>query len=232
MQHISLRDAVQEQAATGTRLVIVGVGPRATAAYECFSHDSPYEVTAFSAETQYLSTATYRGLPLVPLEDITGSYPPGRYLAFVAASSSQGNRTRRRLYGRVKSAGYTCVSYVSSRAFTVRNVHIGENTFVQEHVALQHMARIGNNVFVGSGTCVGHSAVVEDDCFIGQHVVIAGFTKIGRGSSLGTNSCIADVISVADECVISPGAVVLKDTRFGQVYTGNPARPSGKAEIC
>ena len=227
MQCRSPSDAGWGSSATlgDARLVIVGVDRWATVAYECFTHDSPYDVIAFSVEARHLSTATYCGLPVVALEDIAASYPPQRCFAFVAVSPPQHYRTRKLRYDAVKSVGYICASYVSSRAFAVRNVQVGENTFVQEHAALQHMARIGNNVFVGSGTCVGHSAVVEDDCFIGQHAVIAGFTRIGRGSSLGANSCIADVMNVAGECTISPGAVVLQNTKFGQTYTGNPARP-------
>jgi sugar O-acyltransferase (sialic acid O-acetyltransferase NeuD family) len=227
MQCMSPSDAGRGSSVTpaDARLVIIGVGQWAVVAYECFTYDSPYDVIAFSAEARHLSTATYCGLPVVALEDMTRNYPPERCAAFVAVAPPQHYRTRKLRYDAVKSAGYTCASYVSSRAFAARNVQVGENTFVREYAALQHMARIGNNVIVGNGTCVGHSAVIEDDCFIGQHVVIAGFTRIGRGSMLGANSCIVDVINVAGECTISPGAVVFQDTKFGQVYIGNPARP-------
>jgi sugar O-acyltransferase (sialic acid O-acetyltransferase NeuD family) len=229
VEHLTPEAALAPSAAlTGGRIVIVGAGRRASAAYECFLRDSPHEVTAFSAEAQYISADTHCGLPLVPLEHMGSSYPPESYLAFVAVSPSRGNSVRRRLYDMVTAAGYRCASYVSSRTFAVRNVQVGENTFVQDYAALQHMARIGNNVFVGSGVCVGHSSVVDDDCFIGQHAVIAGFARIGRGSLLAANSCVADLIQVADECVLSPGAVVLKDTKLGKVYTGNPARPAGR----
>jgi len=183
-------------------------------------------VTAFSVEAKDVSTGTYLGLPVVPFEDICDRYPPDQYRVFVALTPPQRYRSRNLLYDAVKSAGYKCASYVSSRAFYVRNVQIGENSLVQEFVALQHRARIGNNVFVGSGTCVGHSAVIEDNCWIGRHVNIAGFSRIGRDSSLGDNSCIADVIKVAYDSIISPGAVVLRDTRSGLLYSGNPAAPA------
>jgi sugar O-acyltransferase (sialic acid O-acetyltransferase NeuD family) len=206
------------------RLVIVGTGVRAAIACECFRHDSPYEVAAFCAETPGLAGDAHCGLPVVPFDDLAVAYPPGRYLAFVAASPADDSRFRRQLYDKVTSSGYNCVSYVSSRAFAARSARLGENTFVHEGAALQHGVKIGNNVAVGSGTCVGHSTVIEDDCFIGQHVAIAGFCRIGRGSFLGANSCLADTTQVAEGCVLAPGAVIFKDTEPGQLYMGNPAR--------
>ena len=219
----------------GRRLVIVGTGVRAAIACECFRHDSPYEVAAVSADAPSPADDTHCGLPVVPFDDLATTCPPGRYLAFVAASPAGGNRVRRQLYDKVKSAGYSCVSYVSSRAFAARSARLGENTFVHEGAAVQHGVRIGNNVVVESGTCVGHSTVIEDDCFIGLHVAITGFCRIGRGSFLGANSCLADANQVAEGCVISPGTVIFKDTEPGQVYMGNPARraapdsPHGRA---
>lgn len=208
------------------QLVIVGVDGPAAAAYECFSRDSPHEVVAFSAEEEHLSATSYCGLPVVPLEDVAGIYPPAKYVAFVAVLPDELNRHRRRLYELVRSAGYSCTSYVSSRAFVAQNAQIGENTFVQAFAAIQYAVRVGDNVIIDSGTCVGHSTLVEDDCFIGQHVAISGFCTIGRGSFLGDNSCIADNIHIAENCELSPGAVILKDTLGDHIYTGNPARPT------
>ena len=209
----------------GRRLVIVGTGPQAAIACECFRHDSPYEVAAVSAEAPLSAAGACRGLPVVPFGDLAAAYPPSRYLAFAAASPAAGNRVSgRQLYDKVKSAGYSCASYVSSRAYAARSASLGENTFVHAGAALQHEATIGNNVVIGSGACVGHSAVVEDDCFVGPHVAIPGFCHIGRGSFLGANSCLADNIRIATDCVINPGAVILRNTEQGRAYTGNPAR--------
>jgi sugar O-acyltransferase (sialic acid O-acetyltransferase NeuD family) len=209
-------------------MVIVGGGQGAAVAFEHFRHDSPYQPVAFSAEAGRLSADGCCGLPLVPIADLAGTYPPGRYLVFVAVSPAQPGQARRGLYAAVKSAGYTCVSYLSSRAFALRTVRIGENTFVHDRAALQHGVRIGDNVIIGSGTCIGHSAVVADDCFVGPRVATAGFCRIGRGCFLGAGSCVDAAVCVGDYCVVRPGAVVLKDTKPHLVYAGNPARPEAR----
>jgi len=215
-------------AAPAGRVVIVGAGEWAAVVFEHLRHDSPYEPVAFCAAEEQLSADGYRGLPLVPLADLARTYPPDRYLAFVAVAPSQLSQAGRRLYATVKGAGYTCASYISSRAFALRTARIGENTFVHQRVALQHGVRVGDNVVIGSGTCIGHSAVVADDCFVGPRVATAGFCRIGRGCLVGANSCVDAAVSVADGCVLRPGTVVLKDTRPHLVYTGNPARPEAQ----
>jgi sugar O-acyltransferase (sialic acid O-acetyltransferase NeuD family) len=213
-----------QTATKGRRLIIIGTGETAEIALEYFTHDSPHEVTAFSTEAEFFKDDVFCGLPVVPLDQLTTAYPPGAYQAFVAASSTQLNRVRRRLYDKTKKLGYECASYVSSHAFVWHNVQIGENTFIFENNVLQHKVQIGNNVVLWSGNHVGHQTVIGDDCFVTSHVVISGFCHIGRSSFLGVNSSVNDGLSLAEDNVIGAGAVVIKNTEPRRVYFGNPAR--------
>jgi sugar O-acyltransferase (sialic acid O-acetyltransferase NeuD family) len=217
-----------QAAVKGQPVIIIGTGENGAVALEYFRYDSPHEVVAFSTEAAHLTSETYCELPVVPLEDLAKIYSPEEYQVFVAVSAVQLNRLRRRLYDAVKAVGYTCVSYVSSHAFVLGSVEIGENTFVQEHVALQARVRVGNNVFLGSGSCVGHGAVVADDCYFGPRATICGNCVVGRRAFIGAGSTVGHDLSIADDCVIGGGAVILKDTLAGQVYLGNPARPTAR----
>lgn len=209
-------------------IVIVGTGEQAEIAFEYFTYDSPHEVVAFSSEPQFIKADVLCGLPVIALDQLVRTYSPTDYKAFVAVSATQLNRVRRRLFEVVKAAGYTCVSYISSRAFVWHNVQVGQNTFIFENNVLQHRVSVGDNVILWSGNHVGHRTVIEDDCFITSHVVISGFCTVGRWSYLGVNSSIRDELSIAEDCVIGAGAVVVKDTDPRKVYVGNPARATGK----
>jgi sugar O-acyltransferase (sialic acid O-acetyltransferase NeuD family) len=209
------------------KLVIVGAGESAEIAYEYFTYDSPHTVVGFGVEEQFRTVDTLEGLPVISLDSLPRVFPPGEHSAFVAVSSTQLNRLRRRLFDRVKELGYNCASYISSRSFVWRNVSIGENVFVFEDNVLQHHVRIGDNVVLWSGNHIGHRTVVEDDCFVSSHVVISGFCTIGRRSFLGVNACFADEVNVGEDSVVGAGAVVIKDLPPRGVYVGNPARPTG-----
>jgi sugar O-acyltransferase (sialic acid O-acetyltransferase NeuD family) len=203
-----------------SKLVIVGGGETAELAYEYFTHDSPYEVSAFAVEAAHLNATQLRGLPVVALEELAECYAPAEYSAFVAISSVKLNRVRARLYGLTKGKGYRLASYVSSRAFVWPNVVIGDNCFILEHNVLQYFVVIGNDVVLWSGNHIGHRTRIGDHCFVASHVVISGFCEVGESCFLGVNSCVKDYVKIARDCVIGMGANIQRDTREREVYPG------------
>ena len=214
----------QQDAAKGEQVIIVGTGDHAAFAFECFTHDSPHQVIAFSAEREFLDSDERYELPIVPFDQLAGIYPPNEYRVFVAASGVPLNRVRRRLFDAVKAAGFQCVSYISRSSFIWNNVELGENVFVAELSLLHYGVRIGDNVVIEGATHIGRHTVIEDDCFVGPRVTLAGECRVGRGSVLGVGSCISNNCSVSEDCIIGPGTVVVADTQPRQVYVGNPAR--------
>jgi len=213
------------------RLVIVGTGETAKIAYEYFTHDSPYEVAAFSVERDFLKASEMRGLPVVPFEELANLYEPEKYKVFVAISYTGLNRIRTKLYDAIKQKGFSAASYVSSSAFVWRNVEIGENCFIFENNVLQHKVKVGNNVILWSGNHIGHRTVIKDNCYISSHVVISGFCEVGENCFLGVNSCVGDKLKIARDCVIGAGAVVIRDTEAEKVYVGSPAKPLDKSSL-
>lgn len=213
----------------GQDLVIVGDGESAEIAYEYFTHDSPHRVVAFSAERQFLKKESLYGLPVVPFDELAKRYDPLKYRAHVAISSTFLNRLRARLFRETKAMGFTCLSYVSSRAFVWRNVTVGENCFIFENNVLQHHVRVMDDVVLWSGNHVGHRTVIGAHAFVSSHVVISGFCAIGDYTFMGVNSCVGDNIKIGANCVVGAGAVVVKELPDGGVYVGNPAKPTGRS---
>ena len=207
------------------QIIVIGDGETAELAYEYFTHDSPYEVVAFSVEETYRKRDELFGLPVVSFEQVELRYPPALFKAFVAISYVKLNRVRTRLFKATKAKGYECVSYVSSRAFVWHNVVLGDNCFVFENNVLQYGVRVGDNVVLWSGNHVGHQTVIRDNVFVSSHVVISGYCDVGENCFLGVNSCIADSVTVARDDLIGMGAVIHKNTEERKVYVGNPGRP-------
>jgi sugar O-acyltransferase (sialic acid O-acetyltransferase NeuD family) len=210
------------------KIIIIGAGEFAQIAYEYFTHDSPYEVVAFSAEKEFITEPELLGLPVIPFEEIEIHYNPQQFSAYVAITYTQLNRVRARLYHEAKKKGYRFISYVSSHAFIWHNVEIGENTFIFENNVLQHMVKIGNNVVLWSGNHIGHRTIIRDHVYASSHCVISGYCDIGEYCFLGVNSTYNDKIKVAKDCIIGSGAVVVKNTEERKVYVGNPAKPMEK----
>src|SRR4051794_27792674 len=98
-----------------SKLIIFGAGDIARLAHFYFTHDTAHEVCAFTVDEPYRKSDTLFDLPLVPFEDVAGTYPPSDYQMFVGLSYARMNTLRAVKYDQAKSAGYQLVSYVSSR---------------------------------------------------------------------------------------------------------------------
>jgi sugar O-acyltransferase (sialic acid O-acetyltransferase NeuD family) len=203
------------------KLIIIGCGAFAEIAYEYFTHDSEYEVVAFSVEKNYLDKESFYGLPVVAVEKLEENFSPDEFYFFTALVYNNLNRLRTRLYNLVKAKGYKPASYISSRAFVWHNAKIGDHCFIFENNTIQPFVEIAENVILWSGNHIGHHSLIKDNCFISSHVVICGFAEIGKNCFLAVNSLVADRVIVADDCFINSGAIVMKNTKEKEIL--NPA---------
>jgi sugar O-acyltransferase (sialic acid O-acetyltransferase NeuD family) len=202
------------------KLVLVGDSAFAEVAYEYFTHDSEYDVVAFSVERQYLRREQLFGIPVVPFEDLPERFSPAEHEFYAALVYSQGNALRRRLYEAAKGMGYKPASYVSGHAFLWRNVTLGEHCFIFENNVIQPFARIGCNVVLWSGNHIGHHSAIGDHCFVSSHVVVSGFVEVGHSCFLGVNTTVANNTKIGDRCTIGAGALVLGDVGDGETAVG------------
>jgi len=202
------------------KLIIVGDSAFAEIAYEYFTHDSPYEVVAFSVEQDYLKKTELFGLPIVSFESLEQSFDPADHHLYVATVYTQLNRLRTRLAMQAKEKGYGLASYISSRAFVWRNVEIGEHCFIFEDNTVQPFVKVGNNVVMWSGNHIGHHSTIRDNCFISSHVVISGFVDVGENCFLGVNSTVANNVTIGLDCLIGAGALVIGDVDPDQTVVG------------
>jgi len=200
------------------KVIIIGTSSNARLAKFYFETDSDYETVAFAVNKQYATEATFEGLPLVALEEVTTLYPPSEFEAFVAVGYNQMNKVREKLYNETKALGYTMASYISSRCSFLTQFPVGDNLFILEDNTVQPYVKVGNNVVMWSGNHIGHDSTIEDHCYLTSHVVISGFVLVKNNSFLGVNATIRDGVTIAAETLVGGGAVIMKDTAEKGVY--------------
>lgn len=206
------------------KVVLFGNGQVASVAHIHLTHDSPYEVAAFTVDRDHLSETTFLGLPVVPFDEVAERYPPEEYGMFISISFRRMNRLRSEKCAQAKALGYELISYVSSRAIVWPGLELGENCAVVGNTVIEPFVRIGDDVHIGSGCHIGHHTVIHDHCYLAAHVAVAGAVTIGPYSFLGMNATVRDGVEIAAGSVIGAGAGVLQDTRERGVYIGNIGR--------
>lgn len=200
------------------KIVIFGVSQLASLAHFYFKHDSQHEVVGFTVDKAYLTSDLFEGLPVVPFEEIEKHFNPDNYKMFLPVSFKRMSHLRREKYEMAKTKGYSCVSYVSSKATTWPDLTVGENCFIFEDNTIQPYVKIGNNCVLWSGNHIGHHTEIKDHVFITSQVVISGCCIIEEHSFFGVNSTVRDETIIAKESLIGMGAVITKDTNPGSVW--------------
>jgi len=208
------------------KVVIIGDSAFAEVAYECFTHDSEYEVVGFAVESAYLKKNVLFGLPIVSFEQIEEHFNPADVDFYAALVYTQLNRLRTRFYQAAKAKGYRPASYISSRAFVWHNVQLGEHCFIFEDNTLQPFVKIGNNVVLWSGNHIGHHSVIQDNCFIASHVVISGFCDIGRNTFMGVNATLANNLVIGEDNWIGLAVTIVRNTEPNQLFKGEQPDPA------
>ena len=205
------------------RLVIFGTGDIAQLAHYYFTHDTKYDIAAFTVDAGYVGSGEFCGLPVVAFDSVAATYPPGEHDMFVALAYARLNALRRDKCIEARERGYRLASYVSPRATVLNDGRIGENCFVLEDNTIQPFVTIGNNVTLWSGNHIGHHAQIADHCFITSHVVISGGVKVGERTFIGVNATIRDHVTIGAGCVIGAGSLIMRDAADDTVYSAPAA---------
>jgi acetyltransferase-like isoleucine patch superfamily enzyme len=124
---------------------------------------------------------------------------------YLGIGSVGDNRTRNRIYEKLKRAGHT-VSPLIFPAHICHNVQIGENTVI------------------GLNSEIHHDCVIGDNCVLSPRVTICGNVTLEGNNFIGAGAVIIQGVKVGLNSIVGAGSVVLKDIEPDSVYYGNPAR--------
>jgi UDP-3-O-[3-hydroxymyristoyl] glucosamine N-acyltransferase len=209
-----------------SKVVIFGTGQWAELAHFYLSHDSPHDVVAFALDRDYMKGTEYKGLPVVPYDELEQQFPPHEFNMFIPMSFKKMNHLRAERYEDSLRRGYDLVSYVSSRATTFPGFECGSNCFILEDNTIQPFVKIGNNVVMWSGNHIGHHSTIGDHVMITSHVVISGCCTIEPFCFFGVNSTVRDETVVAHDTLVGMGATITKDTKEFQIYQVTGTEPA------
>lgn len=201
------------------KLLIFGTGTLGEIANYYFSNDSDYEVEGFiDRDDAVLDATNYLGKQVYNWSQVKEKFSPNNTSVFVAIGYRKTNQIRQERYEMIANEGYTCASYISSKAINMAG-EVGANCFILENNVLQPFVTIGNNVTLWSGNHIGHHSTIEDHAFITSHVVISGKCTIGKNSFIGVNACLRDGIAIGDYSVIGSGSIVMADCESRSVFS-------------
>lgn len=198
------------------KLVIFGTGTIAQVVHFYFTKDTDYQTVCFCEAKERLKSRSFDGKPVIKIEELIADYKPDEYEVFIALGYRSHNRIRAQRYNEIKDLGYSCPSYISSKAIYY-DTEVGDNCLILENNVIQPFSEIGNNVFLWSGNHIGHHSKISNHCFISSHVVISGNCFIGEGAFLGVNSTLRDGITVGKHSVLGAGSTLMTNCADNEI---------------
>jgi len=208
------------------KVIIFGTGDISDIAYFYLSQENKYEVVAFTMDKEYIKEENFRGLSIVPFENLEDTYSIDEYKMFIPLSYTKVNKLREQKFLEAKEKGYEFISYVSPDSTVASNAKIGENCFIFEDNTVQPFVTIEDNCILWSGNHIGHHTTIKANCFISSHVVVSGGVEIGENTFIGVNATLRDHITIGKANVIGAGALILGDTEDNKVYMATPTEAS------
>jgi len=200
---------------TMKELILFGSEDFSQIAYEYFTHDSDYTVTAFTLDKEYITKEIFCGLPVIPFEEFSNPKMVSNKYFYAAISYGQLNRVRQEKFLKAKLFGFSIASYISSRAFVWPNVKLGEHNFVFEDNVIQPFVKIGHNNVIWSSNHIGHHSTIGDNCFLASEIGMSGWVTIENYCFLGTNCSISNGSKIGNNSWISEGTSIGLDIPSG-----------------
>ena len=105
-----------------------------------------------------------------------------------------------------------------------RNIHIGENVFINACCQFQDQGGIR----IGDGCLIGHNVVFatlnHDLNPERRQICIPKSIELGKNVWIGSNATILSGVRIGDNAVVAAGAVVHKDVEANSIVGGVPAK--------
>lgn len=209
----------------GKPLLIWGIGELARLAKMYFEEDSPYDVSGFIVDSEFMpESKSAHGLPVHDSSLISSEISAEQYSIFVAFSGVGLSYPRTNKVSELLHKGFHLATYVSSRAFIASDSKVGSNVMIFEHNTIQSEVVVGNGTIIWSGNHIGHQTEIGEGVFISSHVCIGGRSTIQNNSYFGMNSTIRDQIEIGPNSVVGANSYVHKSFLGNGVLFGSPAK--------
>ena len=105
-----------------------------------------------------------------------------------------------------------------------RNIHVGENVFINAGCQFQDQGGIR----IGDGCLIGHNVVFatlnHDLNPERRQICIPKSIELGKNVWIGSNATILSGVRIGDNAVVAAGAVVHKDVEANSIVGGVPAK--------
>lgn len=204
-------------------IILVGNSVTAEIFYSYLRMDPRYRVVGTAVDRVFLATSRVPKVPGFALDELAGRVDRTTTQVVLAAGYRNLNRIREQLFERVRTMGFSVLSYVHPEARYHAEEPPGEGSVVLAQAMVEPGARVGRNAVVWANAVVAHHAVVGDHCWIASGAVLSGEAEIGPRSFIGVNATVVNRVRVGELNFVGAGALITRCTKPNTVHLARSA---------
>lgn len=170
------------------------------------------EIYAYCVDKKYYKKSSFKNRKIMTTEKLFKTYKPKDINVHIAITYKKLNTTREKKYLEFKRKGYYLESFINDKNINNNAQKIGENCFIiDSHI--QPFVKIYNNIYIWSGTVIGHNSIIKNHSWISGGAAIGGNSNIGEKCFLGMNSTVGHFVKIGKECFLGAGSIITNNLK-------------------
>ena len=208
-------------------IVLIGSGGHCKIIVDSIERLGTFKIAGF-IDLEEIGKEVYRGYKIIGHdEDMQSIYDSGIHNAFIGIGFMGKSNIRKKLYFKMKDAGFNFPVIIDPSAVVAKDATIGEGTYIGRDAVVDADAKIGMNCIINTSAIVEHECIIGDFSHLAVASVICGQTQVGDECFLGANSTVIQRLKISDRCVVGAGSVVLSSIDSDCTAVGVPAKVIG-----
>lgn len=199
------------------------------------SRDFAHQIRQFAEETGRFKLVGYfddfrttgeleEGLPILgKIEDVEILYSRGIFDSIFLAAGYNNFQFRNNVFDKLKGK-VPFANIIMPTAVVESDVSLGEGIYIGPRTCIGHNCMIEDNVFIHGDSSIGHDSKLQNHTYMSGRNFLAGFVHIGKRNFVGLAVTVSDHIYTVDDVWIGIGCVVCKNLTKAGKYMSSAAK--------
>ena len=135
------------------------------------------EIFAYCVDEKYYKKTSFKNKKIITTKELYKRFKPKEVNLHIAIYYKKLNLLREKKFLEFKKKGYFLESFISNKNLYNSNFKIGENCLILDS-HIQPYSKILNNVYIWSGSIIGHHSIIKDHVWISSGTALGGNSKI------------------------------------------------------
>ena len=197
-------------------VIVFGTGDFADIVSFILEEKLGLSIAAYAVHERFRQEDSYRGRPLVALEECQRRFPPASVDAVLAIIGKKMFTQREAVFSDFVKMGYRIRNVIDPRA-SLDTDRIGQGNIILAGASIEAHCSIGDGNILWQNVVLPHHNQIGNFNNLAPSVSFSGYSCAGDHCFIGNNVCVKNKVRIPDWCFIGAGAYVSMQLQEGDM---------------